>query len=348
MLNVIREPKPTIAFSAQEEFVDLTPGVFTKRLDLEIEGTIDVAGGAASSDLLAEHIQRLLTSVRVVHDGEELVDLDGRLLVALSRRDVARALNFTELADLAVQTTAFRAKFRIPFERHWLADPFNTVLPPASVRQEFRLFVEWEQDVINAGDDAGTAAFGSPGTGDRTVTFTDGPRLRVVQVYAETGVPPWWQPRYSSFEVDRFTAADARLQAEIRRAAIVDSILVASRENVDADPTDAMVNDLTFRGGSRRFIDALRWDLLQDADQEESPGLDATVGYAMIKLADGGKLGNAVNLRNVVNPLLEFDVDAPTAGNGQITVVLNELHAIPGVTRKGSAGDGAGGRGRGR
>jgi len=332
-LNVIREPKPDIAFSTQEEFVDLTPGVFTKRLDLELTGTLTVAGGTTDGTLLAEHVQRLLRSVRVVHDGDEIVDLTGRDLVAITRRDVARALNFTELAAPGAQVaTAFRAKFRVPFERHYLADPFNTVLPPAAVRQEFRLFVEWETGETTAGSDPGSAAFISGG--DRDVTFPATPRLRIVQVYAETGILPWWQPRYSSFEVDRFSAADPRVEAEIRRAAIVDALVIAAREDATADPTDALINTVTFRGGARRFIDALRWDLLQDADQEQHPGVDNTVGYAMMLLADGGKLGNAVNLRNIPNPLLQFDVAAPTAGQGQVTVILSELVSVPGVTRR--------------
>ena len=128
-LNIIRETLPNLAFAAQEDFVDLVPGVLTKSIHLEVEATVDIAGGAASGAVFAEGIQRLLTSLRVVRDGEEIMDLPGRLVAALWRRSVFQGPNFTELAAAGVQTTVIRGKFGIPFARGWLADPFDTVDP---------------------------------------------------------------------------------------------------------------------------------------------------------------------------------------------------------------------------
>jgi len=333
-LNKLMEQLPAIAFGAQEQFVDLVPGVLTKAIHLEVEATVDIAGGAASGTVVPEGILNMIDSVRIVHDGDEKVDLSGRLLAQLWRRHVRNMPTPTELANGNVQTTTVRMKFGVPFARGWLANPFDTVFPPLLARQEFRIFVEWNQ-AVNAGSVvAGTGALVAGG--DRVVTFTDGPRIRIVQEYAEVGIEPMWAPKYTSFEVDRFTAADRRLQAEMKKGSIIDAILIASRDTATAAPTDALINDLTFRGASRRFIDSLRWDQFQDMDQEIYSGVDGLhrAGYGFYLLADGGKLGNAVNLDAIVNPLLEFDVNAPSGGNGQITVVLSELESIAGVTRQ--------------
>lgn len=332
-LNNYRVALPAFPFQAQEDSEELLHGVYMKGLEFRLNAEVTVAGGAGDGVLLAEGVQRLIRRIRVIWDGVTLVDVDGRGAVQISRHVTAQNIAPTALAIPGIQAaTPIEVIFRLPFERQYLARPFETVLPPLTVRQQLRLYIDWEPAAnVGVGSDPGTGAliFG----GDRAVTFNVQPNLTVTQIYATKGKMPWYLPGISSFDAEAFAAANPRLEATVRSSLRFDMAMIRTVQGANAEPQDAINTASLLAGGGVRFIDTIPLADLRAEERFQFPGVNTNQpGYVSTLFADGGLLGNVLNPNSLSNPRWEFDLAAPTAAPGQLRIYTMDLLAVPGVT----------------
>ena len=318
--------------------VDLIEGQYTSALHLYLQGEVTVAGGTTSGTLVAEGVERLLDNIRLVYDGFHLVNpVEGRELRAISRRMVANIVAADRLADANAQvSTPISLYLMIPFARRYLADPFETVLPPLRVNNEFTLYVDLASTASGgAGSDPGTGALIRGG--DRVVTF-DSLTLDVVQEYSRNGKSPLYLPVISVQQTAQFDAANAALPLELRSANRFDGLLLHTVEGPNRDNAD-LINEISFMSGSTRFLDRVPIEILNADEQSSFPsvggraaGESDETGYDFLLMADNGKLGNVVDPRVISQPVIEFNVDTPGTTPGLIRAVFMDLITQPGVT----------------
>lgn len=334
-LNTFLEPLPTFEFQAAAKKNDLPRGLYLEMLTCVLSGNFTVtAGGGTAGTLLDEPIARLIKSLRVVWDGVNLVQLSGRELVALSKRVQAQTLTSADITTAGVQDTDFSLPFQIPFVRKYLADPFDTVLPPLAVNSEFAVEVIWNNDKANS-ETGTTAGSGAIVTGGDNVCILSDVQLTVTPHIARNGKAPWMLPVISSYDTQQFSAAGSKLPLDMRSPLPFDSVLLRTFEGANLDVA-ALINAVTFKSAQTQIYNDVPVATLRAIEESNFPGVsDADeVGTHMLAFAAGGKLGNAVNPAELNNPTFEFNVTAPSSNPGFIRAVVMELLSVPGVTRK--------------
>jgi len=331
-------PLPDFPFQAAENSEELTHGVYLKALHCRISATVDIAaGGGNDGTLVNEGVQRLLTNVRMVWDGFNIIDnINGRELVAIARRASSQPLTETQIAAVGIQTTAVEINFIIPFARPWLVDPFNTVFPPVKVDQQLRVYAQWEQGLANAqaGTVAGSGAFETGG--DRVITFTVAPTLQITEEYAVRGTDPWMIPVISNFESEQFTAANARLRADLLNDRPFTDVLIQVRQGASQEG-QAGLNFLSLITGGTRHVDNVPFAILKRIERDLFPAVPVATaaldnGFLWLPLTSGGKLGNVFDPAQLPKARFEMDVAAPTGAPGVVRFTMLELMSMDGVT----------------
>lgn len=336
LLNTFMEPLPTFAFQAAAKKADLPESLYIDHIMCVITGTLDVANGAADGTLQTEPIARLIDRLTVKWDGFDLVGpISGRDIAAISRRVQAQTLSTDDITSAGVQAgTEFKLPFIIPFSRQYLADPFNTVLPPLQVNNEFVLEIKWAQDKSNS-NAATTAGSGAIiAGGDRDVVLSD-VQLEATTSVARNGAAPWYLPVISAYETEQFSAANPRLVLDMRSPRPFDGVLFRTLEDAAQDPAN-LISDLTFKSSQVRILDNVGINTLRAGEERIFPGVQAAseVGSNFVLFAGGGKLGNAVIPAELSNPEFNFNVAAPSANPGFIRAVVMELYSVEGVTQR--------------
>lgn len=331
MINVIKEPTTEIAFDATTQDADLARGVFLEKLQINIAGTVSIAGGTTNGTVVSDGFARLIRRFRIMRDREAIVDINGRDLLLQTRAGAKVNLTGTELSSAAAGTYPFSLTLHHYFARPWLVNPFETVLPPMRITSQFKALFDWARDV-NAGAGSGAGSGVLVSGGDRAVTFSVAPTINVVQHGTLRGKLPWYLPYMTSIDTEQFAAANPRLRFPIptgREARRFDSFFISPRQGTLENEAD-LLNTLLIGQQGASYYNRVRNTDLRAELQEQFPAFAGELDY-FIRMADGGWLGNVVEPGSMTAPLLEFDVDAPS-GTGIVHLLFNELVTHPEYT----------------
>ena len=333
MLNTIREPITIGNFGGIQQRADLPTGMFIEKLQLALNGTVDIAaGGGADGTVIADGVARLIRRIQVRRDNEIIVDLTGRDLLILTRAAVKTSVvTGTQLSGAGVGAQTLDLTLALPFARPWLVNPFETVLPPMRYANVFSVFVDWAQDVnAGAGSAAGSGVLVSGGT--RVITFTTAPSLTITVYGALRGKLPWFLPYYSSTDSDTFAAANARLEYKLNEARRFDAVFISPRHGALAADAD-LLNTLTFGAQSQTFFNGIRARDLRSEQKQQFAGAGSDLNFYLL-LSGGGWISNAVEPDQMTKPFFRFDVAAPTAP-GLVHLLFSELISHPEYTLHG-------------
>lgn len=322
-----------VDYSQAQRTVDLLRGVNHHELRLRIQGTLDIAGGTTSGDLLDDPIARLIDEFRLVRDGVEIIQpVTGRDLLALSRRNSIQFIAPTEPTTANAQTIQFRADIVIPFSPKFVLNPVEVALLAANVRNTFRAFIRWNTGRTTAASDPGSAAFVSGG--DRAVTFTVQPTISFVEVYSVGDIRSWYEPRIWAEVTDQFVAATPSLPHDVISEFPIIMSVFTTHEGAAAERAD-LFNRIAFRSGTTQIIPNVPFDDLKTMERNVFPGVGVGVnGEIGWLFAAGGKLNNILNPNVLQQPRLTFDVEAPTNDPGVVRILNFGVTSIPGVTQR--------------
>lgn len=332
-LNLFLDPLPVFPYQQAPIKENMPRSVHIRDMQARISGTIDVSGGTTDGTLQTEPIARLIRRFTVRWDSFDLIQpMPMRDLAALGRRLVSQPISGTGISSPGVQTTNFELIFYIPFARAYNADPFDTALPPLTVRKEFVAEVEWDTTVSNSGSSLGSGAIIAGG--DRDVILSN-VQLELLPRQARTAGRPWYLPQISAYETVQYSAANPRLTLDIEQNEAFDGILFRELEGANRDPINR-INNLSFETKNVKIFEEVTRDQLRGIEEDQFPGvLDANeAGNLFVRFSDGGKLGNVVNPSELTLPKFEFDVSAPATNPAVIRAITMELLSVPGVTRK--------------
>lgn len=329
MLNLIKEPIAISNFGAIQQRGDLPQGLFLERLQITINGVVNIAGGAASGTIVTDGVARLIRRLQVVRDNDIIADLTGRDLLILTRATSKAAITGTQLASAGVGSETIALTLVLPFARPWLVNPFETVLPPMRVSNRFAVLIDWAQDVnAGVGSEAGSGVLVSGG--DRAVTFSTDPTISIVAHGSLRGKLPWFLPYYSAIETPQFNAASPRLDFQLETARRFDAAFFTPQQGSLAADAD-LLNYLTFSAQSQSFFNGISASDLRSDQRQHFPASVTDLSYYLL-LADGGWLGNAVEPSQMVKPIFRFDVDAPASNPGLVRLIFSELVTHPEYT----------------
>lgn len=325
----------TFGFQAAPTRVELLKNVNTHEIRGRLTATVTIAGGNNDITLVAEGIQRLLSRLRLVHDGVEVVQpVTGRILYQLGARSVAALTAATNLTVNTAGAVNVAMDFIIPLAWKGLSDPILTCLPGTlPVEQELALYFEFEQGAANAiaGTTAGSGAFGTGGTDSMAVTNV---ALTLEQEYSSGLVVPWYLPRIQVKSTVQYAAANAELVLDVNQRDPYWAVLFSQLQGALQNAQDG-INFVTFEAGAVRYIDREDGVMLQRRDQAMFPAAVTAIqtGRYFIRHADNGRLGSAVVPAELPDPRYTFDVDAPTGAPGVIQAVFLAGVKRPGITR---------------
>lgn len=335
MINILKNPLGPFPYSQQPTRVDLNAGVNIHSFVGRLTALVTIAGGAASGTVNTESTQRLIRSIRIMHDGEERVQrISGRDLWQLTGRNRAFVPAPVVLANGNVQAnTPISFDFELAIAYPQLAQPALVFWPGyMPVRQELAMYIEFETGITFTGSSPGSAALITGG--DRVVTISSF-NLDIWQQYSTGLYRPDYLARISVRDSDQFLAANPNLPLRLTGARRFIGSLFRSEEGALQDAI-TRINRLTFQaaGGSLNYWNLLPFAQLQAQDSGLFPA-SVDVGQAGTYFAyftDNGLLGGAVDPRPLSDPRFVFDVAAPASNPGFIHSVFLELDTMPGVT----------------
>jgi hypothetical protein len=318
-----------------EQEVPLTRGVNLHEIRIRLTATVDVAAGGGNDGVLqTEGIQRFIRTLRVTHDGVDVVrPVTVRDLYQLSARVALDATAATNLAAPGIATTNVALDFVVPFWRQYLSKPINVCWPGTiPINQQWALYYTFDDSLATAGDSPGSGAFIVGG--DRAVTITN-VALEIIEVYSTGRVQPWRVPRITVRETRPWTAGQADFPLDLQGLADFDSVLLRTLESATRDAFDGATRlRLQAGNGSVRFADA-SFIAFQRDEQVLFPavrqiGRDGTLFHL---IADGGLLSNRIEPGKLPTPEYMFDVITPPVGPDAIVRgVFMELIARPPYT----------------
>lgn len=328
---------PDIGYNPAEQSVDVIHSLPTDRIDFRLSGAILVTGVAGDAVVHDDPISRLVDSFRLMWDDVPLIDsIPGRDLYALFKRCVAQTPDQTlpTAAALNAGTGAvvpFDFRFSHFFARPYLAKPWDTHLPALPVRKQLKLFVRWNKDRLASGDDQGTGAIVA--SGSDAYTWDTAPTLEVWQNTSPTSqTAPWFIPVLEQFVTTTWAAATPTLISRLESGRQFDMHLLRSTYG-GANTLEDSISRLSFLATGDRFIDRAPLSYLRGREAELFPAVSEDEGYLAIRFAQGGLLTNRVNPDSYTDLRYEFDVAAPTSGNGLITVTSCNLLGVRGITQ---------------
>jgi hypothetical protein len=330
-----------IAYQTEERQIDLPRGVNIHKILLRVNATVTIVdpGAGAAGTVLAENAARLLRGITLRHDGVDRAIIDGRWGYRMMR---ASALDYpinVNLVNGAAQVgTPIEAWLVLPFERPWNAKPVDTIWPAhMPVTQELSLRLQWETGRCNA---VANTAQGSTALvqtdSTMSVTFATGPTVDVFVYYSTNRINPAFTPHYTVRNTDPFAAANTVLPFSLMGLPRFDSIFLRDLYGPFNLPQDG-VNNITFQvaGGATRYWNLAPFALLQMEERAGFPGVtltgDTRVGDVLLQPHDKGRLTTTIVPSSMNDPRFLFDVDAPTAPTGRVSMLYCELYKIPGI-----------------
>lgn len=321
-----------VNYGASTQQINLERGVPTSELRCRLTASVTVTGANADAVILDDAMQRLISSIKVQWDSDALVDsIPLRDLYQVYARTVPQIPTQTEPTQAqlrAAATYAYELNFSIPFAWGFLRNKWDTHLPALPVRRQLKMFVEWNQDRVNAGtDDKGTGAFISAGTD--AYTWSVEPVLEVTQVthpLAAAGARPFYLPVITQMVTDTWTAATSRLVHELPDNR--DFIMHIMRNTYGTnDALEDAINTVGFRATGEEWYDDISLDILRAIEAEQFPAVNNSTGYLGLMFASGGSIMKRIQPKTHNGLKYELNVATPTSGNGLVTITSLQLLA---------------------
>lgn len=324
MLNVFENRLKVVQQSAGAQFdADLTRGVNHHSIRLEVTGTCTITNdGTTNYTLIEDGFANLLQNIRVNHDGFDYVKpMKGRDLLLLNRRTSMRP-SVPTVPTGAAGATNFIVSLQVPFSPEFVANPYDLFLPAMKVEQQLKIFGEWAADL------KATTLTG----GDRTVAFTN-VQVEIVEVYSVAAKKPQYIPVLGANDSTQFTAANAELNYLLTTSRRVLAHLVQMRQGALA-ASQGGINSILLSAGNVRQWNNVSFSSMKQSELRKFIGVPTTeVGTLLLSYVNNGKLGTILDPKTMgSNPLLQFNVNAPTGNPGVIRVVEWELAVRPGIT----------------
>lgn len=336
-------PLETIEFSATEQSIDLDVGVPTTALRCRLVCSVTATGANNDATLNDDPLQRLISNIKIVWDKTKLVDnVALRDLYQFFLANTVQVPTQTEPAaadyNSGTATTAYELNFTIPFAWGFLRNPWDTHLPVLPVKRQLKMFVTWNTDNNGTGtNDDGTGAIITGGSDD--YTWAVEPYLEVTQIehpLATSARKPYFLPILSSEVSETWAAANSRFLFEVPdNRDFVMHILRNTYNNATALTNDVLedaINTVSLFATGEDWLDEIPLDQLRAEEAEIFPAVNDETGYLRLLYASGGSLFKRINPDAHKKLKYAFDVEAPTAGTGLITVTSAQLIAAPPYT----------------
>lgn len=322
MLNLTQKTLQTVTYVAGTAApIEILRGVKTHRINLRLTADITIVG-AGGGAVQPEGMQRLLTRVRVLENGQPIADLSGLQLAYITSRSQYQAANIGALANANAQAnTIIRADLTIPFANPWGGDPSETCY----IERDSRFPVTVEFTFTN---DPQLALITGTGLTLNSLSVAS------VQVYdPNSKVMPFFIPRYRRISSNGFTGVVNQFPIFLypetghRVAAVV---AVGLRDG--ASSATLVTGNVTLRGDRVRYVDTTDFRTVLDEIRKRSTAIVPSAAYLDLDARAYGKLSEMYLTSQDDNFRLELDVTGGGASNF-FDVLMCEMAAIPGFTR---------------
>lgn len=319
--------------SGQQSTLELPRNYALRHLDLLLEATATLAGGAAAGGPRDSCPAGLIQRIEIVRDGSETIKaIDFETLHRLTQRRYRTrpVIDSLPAGFGAIADEPLKAHARLNFAM-WPGHvrPIDTMLD-ASRTATLHMIITW-----------GTAA-------DLMISTYDG-TVAVASVTLKTStcemraIPPDWT--FSDFKEHVLSKTVIAADTEFQFPNLANGnwyrgfTIRAERNDL---PSDSIINEITLKSGSKVFT-KLKADQMQMTDRLDSsnelPVANDTVnrkylegvqtGYYYIDLCPDGRLNEALPTRNLSSLELVFDVNNPGANTDKLYVYPEELVMAP-------------------
>ena len=323
MLNLRKETLGSIsrvAGQAKAPVVEIRRGVKTHRLGFEVALSVTIAGSSGGT-VNSEGLLRCIESIRLLENGSPTVDISGRMLGFLTGRAQRQAASIGALSAATAATYTIAASLVLDFASVFSAVPSESAYVERDARFPTQIEVTFASDIQGA-------LISGTGLTVNSLTIT-----------------PWQEFDPNSTKMPFFLprikrASSAAITATVTRFPI---LLYPEGENrVEAHIFHGLVDgvtnanifngNVTYRGDKTRYIDALPYLALLNAQRIERNFPAASAAYMEINNRRYGQLSEAYYAGQDNNLRLEADVTLPSGSAATFDVYSLELEPIPGYT----------------
>lgn len=343
MYNTKTTALPTIVASllpvGQRIYSNMISGVRTHAIRVRIRGTATLAGGPATAIRNAGSLFALVDAIGIEENGEDRVNIDGRMLRALSQMVAPRPLSAIRLASYANGAYALEESAVIPLAWNLGVSPVETVFVERAPKQQTRVFT-----VFNASTGTTTLLATTAGT----VTISN-LTITLEQIYDDASIRPIFIPRIRNYS-EVVPGANAGQIIYLKSDRWIRGLIL--RQDSTVGEVDDIVNNIALRGDFRDYIgpglvnfeDLVRGREFEFGGSLTAAGIDATAAapvqpdrnvYLATNFQEAGRLSNILNPNVDLNLRWVADVQASvTAGAtvSRLDTMFYELERVPGIT----------------
>lgn len=300
----------TVAFAASTVTrFELPRNHVYKGLRLKLTGTITVAGGTTDGVLASEQPQNLLTMVRVIRNGSEILQaLDGGSLFALAQMNSDGDPIRTALAIPGAQAgTAIEVDIPVDFASWRTANPSMSLLRAVGT-SSLDLEVSW-----------GTLATAIVG-GDRTLTSAN----IQIEVFAEEllDLTGDFSDKNLVFIQRAVTVSQTDLTIDLPLGPLYRRLIFKTTAQNDRDTVNTLINRIRIESdGYFAHVDRLTFRELQGANKRLYSLNNVITGYAVVDFMKDGNPAGLIDTRGSSQFKAVLDV---TTGTNTIVRVISE------------------------
>lgn len=306
----------------------LLNGVQGHAVQLDISGTLTIAGADAASIRNRGSLWAAVDEVGIVENGSDSASVWGPVLRALSEEAAPSALSSVRLTAKAQAAYSLKESARIYFAHPYALQPRETAYMERDTRQVLEAFVRLAAS--GGGDKIAKAGAGG------TVTLSN-VQVDVTHIYDGFETQhPYFIPHIIQ-SVEPVAGANARLAHYIKTPNMLRSIMVSQVDSIDGEVSD-VINTLRLRGDAVDWIDTVKWaNLVQgtEFDFGGASGWASGAAHLGINFQKFGRLASVMNPGQDTNLRLELDVQPSATGSGSSSVLVTrvELWQVAGLTQ---------------
>jgi hypothetical protein len=273
-----------------------------KALELELTGSVTIAGGAANGIAHDSQPMSLIRSIRIVRNGSEVLqDLTGPEAFAIATINWGAPASFLAVAGGGAVggPTAFSANLRIDFAALGLSTPSLTLLKAVGASS---LFIEVTWGALS------NLFVGN----DRTGTFTNC-QLRVMGIEIMDVAGRFGDKILRP--IDRVVAASASdLEIQLQTGPLYKRVFFRTSQSTDGDEYDTLINNLRLSvDGVLYLADRVTWNQLR-AHNKRIYGLETIPsGYGALDFCEDGNGAGMIATAGAAEVKFLFDVTAGAA-----------------------------------
>lgn len=347
MFNTKMTALPTIVASllptGQRNYSNMISGVRTHAIRVRISGTATLAGGPATAIRNAGSLFALVDAIGIEENGEDRVNIDGRMLRALSQMVSPRSLSATRLSSYANGAYNLSESAIIPFAWPLGVTPVETCFVERAPKQQTRVFA-----VFNA--TTGTTALLATTGGTVTISNL---QIKLEQIYDDAAIKPLFIPKIRNYS-EVIAGANSGQIIYLKSDRWIRALIARSDSTVGE--VDDVVNNIALRGDFRDYVGPglVPWvDLVRGREFEfggtlTAAGIDATAAapvqpdrtcYLATNFQEAGRLSNILNPNVDLNLRWVADVQASVTAGATVTrldTCFYELERVPGITSEGA------------